>query len=258
MAEAQAAASFNPDDASGLLDNARVKIAKVVVDFFTAKSGEKFVNVDVTYKGDAEITEHYMLGGADKWAPNASKTGAISLTEGGKIWNKSDVFKLMKSLVDAGFPKAKLGSDLSTLVGLDVHVSRVTQEGSTYTDAKTGQERNRSTLLVTKIYEAAAGGKAATKTAAKTTAAAATTAAPVESTEANDEYLIELLTGTLLAKGPVDRSKLGQPLFIALTRAKKVDLRPALDARLKDDTFLAGLAEAGLITIDGNSVALAA
>jgi hypothetical protein len=265
MAEQQAA-SFNPDDASGLLDNARVKITKVLVDLFKSKAGESFINVDVTYKGDAEITEHYMLGGADKWAPNATKTGAIALTEGGKIWNKSDVFKLMKSLVDAGFPKNHLGNDLSVLVGTEVHVNRVTQEGATYTD-KEGKERQRTTLLVTKIYElpkAAGGTGAATAKGAKgakATTASAAAAAPASgggTSDENDAYVMELLVELATAAGgTIEKSKLPQGAFIALTRAKKVALRESVTKRLQDEAFLGSLVEQGLITYDGKAISLA-
>mgnify|MGYP001613730638 CR=1 FL=1 len=265
MAE-ETVASFNPDDASGLLDNARVKISSVVVDVFAADSGSKFVNVNVTYKGDNDITERYLLGGADQWAPNAAKTGAISIKEGGRIWNKSDVFKLMKSIIDAGFPKARLGGDLSVLVGLDVHVTRVTQEGSTYKDKKTGQDRQRTTLLVSKIYTDAAQlatgayTTALPKAAAKATApkAAAKAGAPVVSGDdsVNDEFATEVLV-EVLGKGPVAKDGVKSPAFLIITKKKQSAIREAVQARLVNDAFLGSLVEAGLIAYDGTTISLA-
>src|SRR5690349_2393302 len=108
MAETQGTAvSFNPDEASGLIDNVRAKIKSVVVDIFKSDKSEfRGVNANVTYApvdGTGEFTERYLIGSADEWAPNSDKSGAVSLT-GKKLWNKSDVFKWVKSLVDAGFP----------------------------------------------------------------------------------------------------------------------------------------------------------
>ncbi len=266
VAEVEQVASFNPDDASGLLDNARVKISSVVVDVFAADSGSKFVNVNVTYKGDNDITERYLLGGADQWAPNAAKTGAISIKEGGRIWNKSDVFKLMKSIIDAGFPKARLGGDLSVLVGLDVHVTRVTQEGSTYKDKKTGQDRQRTTLLVSKIYTEAAqlasgayaGGKpaAAAKAAPK---AAAKAGAPVVSGDdsVNDEFTTEVLVEVLGKTNPIAKADVKSPAFLIITKKKQSAIREAVQARLVNDAFLGSLVEAGLIAYDGTTISLA-
>lgn len=258
MADVQGAASFNPDDASGLLDNARVKITALVVDFFTSKKGDRFVNADVTFEGGGQkVTEHYMIGGADQWAPNATKTGAISIVEGGKIWNKSDIFKFVKSMVDAGFPKENVKQDLSVFVGYDVHVSRTTQEGQTYVD-KDGKERQRTTLLVTKIYEAPVGGKVG-KAAAKATAAAApATSTAGASDDSHDEYLTSMLIEILTENaGSVTKTALPQPVFIKATRAKKGGVREALQARIQSDAFLGSLAEQGLITVDGATIALA-
>lgn len=268
MAEAQQAVSFNPDDASGLIDNVRAIISKVVVDYFTAKSGAKFVNVDVTYKGDTEFIEHYMLGDAAQWAPNASKTGAIPLKEGGRVWNKSDVYRLTKSISDASpAMKKRLTSDLSVLVGLDVQVLRTTTDGTRQT--KEGKEVPRTALLVSKVYTpeeaitsgAYAKGGAKTSTGTKAGRATAPAAAPGSpastATDANDEFVTEVLV-EILQKGPAEKTALKQPAFLIVTKAKKSPIRQAVQDRLQDDAFLAGLAEAGLITFDGTTVALAA
>jgi hypothetical protein len=270
MAEEQvAAASFNPDDASGLIDNVRAKITGVLVDFFTSTKGEKFVNINVSFKGDTEFTERYLLGGADQWAPDANKTGAIPLKAGGKVWNKSQPFRLMKSLIDAGFPKNKLGQNLSVLVGLDVHLTRVT-DGNEYAD-KDGNKRVGNTLLVTKIYTEkaamesgsyatanAAPATKATAAKAKTTAApAAAAAAAVSGDDAtNDEYVTEVLLA-ILAGGPLTKAAMKQPAFLRTTKDKKSTLRAAVQARLENDAFLSSIADAGIITFDGTTAALA-
>ena len=233
--EPQGGASFNPDDASGLVDSLRAKITNVVVDFFTANSGAKFVNADFTYEGGGQkLTEHYMIGPADQWAPNASKTGVTPLKEGGRLWNKSDIFALVKSLVDGGFPKAQVRDDLSVFVGSDVQLQRVTVDGATYKD-KNGAERQRTRMLVTKVYEAGKGAPATKGTAPKAgaKAAAAATAAPVNaSDDANDAVLTEMIA-EIVAQNPdgIAKDKLQQPIFIQSTKRKLASVRAALQAR---------------------------
>lgn len=271
MTQEKQGASFNPDDASGLFDNARAVISAVKVDYFDAKTGSKYLNVDITFKPAAgePITEHFLLGGADQWAPNASKTGAIPVTEGGRIWNKSQVYRFMKSLADQGFPKNRLGNDLSVLVGTDVHVTRVTDEGQKYTD-KNGKERDRTTLLVTKIY-ALPGEKAGKNTGTVPTQAGGSTAANAPPTTADyDDYTRDVLVRVLENDGDV--LKLGQgkrpdaiaiekipgAAFVLITRDKKALIRQAVQARMTSEAFLAGLAEQGLVEFDGKQVKLTA
>lgn len=270
--EQQGGASFNPDDASGLIDRLVGKITAVVVDYFTTKptdgsAPKKLVNVDVTYEGGGQkTTEHYLLGNAEEWAPNATKTGAVPTKPGNKVWNKSDVIKWTKSLIDAGFPKALVGSDLSVFVGTGVEVSRITQEGSTYTDKKTGKERTRTIMLVTKVTELpkkaqVAAGKpapASKPAAAAKTAPAQTEAAPAASGEAADDALLTEIIVEAVSSAPLAKEALKQPIFIQATRRKVTPAqRKALQERSQDDAFLASLAEGGLIGFDGTTVSAA-
>lgn len=263
-AETQDGVSFNPEDASGLLDSIRGKITKVVVDLFTAtkgkNQGQQYVQMGVTVEGGGtKHTENYLLGNASEWAPNATKTGAIPLKSGGKVWNKSDVFAFFKSLTDAE-PKFKalIQKDLSVIVGTDVDLTRVS--GDSYQD-EAGQTRTRSRMLVTKVYAmpGPGGAKAATKATAKASAPAAA-AAPAGPADANDD----VLTGMILeivgeAGGSVAKDALLQPIFIKATRKKlSPAVRVALQGRAQDDAFLAGLAEVGLVQFDGTTLSAAA
>lgn len=262
MAEEQGGASFNPDDASGLLDNARVKVASVVVDYVVAKSGknagQKYVTAAFTFEGGGQkVTESYMIGDETQWAPNATKTGVLPIN-GATIWNKSNIFKLCKSFIDSSFPKAQVGKDLSVFVGTDCHVNRVTEDGQTYTD-KDGKERTRTILLVTKIYELPkAGGVKTTAMGAKVSKTPPTTApaGAGAADDSNDVLLTDWLV-EILANGAVTRDGLLQPVFIRASRAKLAAKRQALQDRIQSEAFLGGLAEAGLITVDGASIALA-
>lgn len=271
MPEQQGAASFNPDDTSGLIDRLRGKITSVVVDYFTTKPADgsqpkKFVNVDVTYEGGGQkTTEHYLLGNGDEWAPNATKTGAIPTETGRKVWNKSDVIKWVTSLVNAGFPKALVGADLSVFVGTDVDVNRVTQEGSKYTDKKTGKERERTIMLVTKIYELPKRAQVAGGKVNAATAPTPATPPPVgngSSDDANDGLLTEILIDVLSTKGNengIAKDKLLQPIFIQATRKKlPAPVRKSIQERSQDDAFLATLVEGGLIKYDGATISPAA
>ena len=261
--EAQGGASFNPDDASGLLDNIRGKITKVVVDFFTAtkgkNAGSKFVQAAFTFEGQGvKHTENYMIGGADQWAPNATKTGAIALKEGGRVWNKSDIYAFIASVCNAE-PKFKalIGADLSVLVGADVQLSRVTAEGSNYKDDQ-GVERTRTRLLVTKVYEMPkAGGAKGTKATA--TAKPTATSAPADTGD-NDDLLTAILVEIVgESGGSVAKSALAPAIFIKATKRKVgAPVRAALQERAQDDAFLAGLAEEGLIQFDGTTLSAAA
>lgn len=270
MAEQQAGASFNPDDASGLIDTLTGKIAAVVVDYFTTKptdgsAPKRLVNVDVTYEGQGQkVVEHYLLGNGEEWAPNATKTGAIPVVEGKKIWNKSDVFRWVKSLVDAGFPKAQVGTDLSVFVGTEVIINRVAQEGNgaTYTDKKTGQTKTRTTMLVTKILNLPKAASARGSQTRTTAAAPAQSAAPASTEGGGGNYdgqLTEIIIGALGQKGNENglaKEKLLQPIFIAATRARlSADVRKAMQERSQSDEFLASLMEQGVISYDGATVA---
>lgn len=272
MTTEQAAASFDPEDASGLLDDARVVITNAQVVNFTAKAGQTYVNLDVTYKnGEQDVTEHYLIGGSDQWAPNKDKTGVIPVgREGGKIWNRSDVVKFWASLKNAGFRNGQnVGNDCSVLKGLDVHVKRVTTDG-TYKD-KEGKERQRAVLLVTKIYgqagatgQANAAKKPVARPAAKPVgntgvvpaAAGGNTPTPTGDVDTlATDTLIELLA----AGQPFATSELGRAAFVPLTKKKTpAPTRAAVIGRIEDPAFLGGLAEQGLIAFDGQSVSAAA
>jgi hypothetical protein len=268
MAEAQKLVSFNPDDASGLVDNLRGKVTGLVVNTFKAKSGESYVNIELTI---GEHTEYYLLGNANEWAPNADKTGVISLKEGGsKIWNKSVVYKLFQSFVNAGFPKAKLSDNLAVLLGLDVLAARVTQDGETRKD-QNGVERPKQVLLIKTIFtsrEDVESGKYATasapkavsaKAAPKATAAPKAAASAPAAEAADDSYVAELLV-EILSEAPnktLTPAETKTPIFMKLTKAKKASLRASVQARIVEDAFLASLVEGGLISYDGSSISLA-
>lgn len=276
MAEQQGqAASFNPADASGLFDGGRALIKTVEVNTFKSGKGDSFVNVDVTYLTEGrDMTEHLMLGGVDKWAPLPDKSGAISL-DNKKVWNKSDPYRWVTSLVNAGFPSNKVGQNLKVFEGLDVTLQRVTTEGK-YTD-KNGKERENSVVLVTAIHTSkediasgayaknagAAAGKAAAPAATKKATAAAAPAAPTPAVEVSDEYVQNLLV-EILSGGAVETKALGQKAFVLITKDKsvkaehKADTRKAVTARLADDAFIASLVEQGLVARNGNSLEIAA
>lgn len=259
MGEQKPLASWNPDEASGLVDNVRATIKAVVVDYFTADSGFKGVNVNVTFArtGEADITERYMLGSADQWAPNATKTGVHPLGEGnGKIWNRSDAHKFIKSLADAGFPKNRIGNDLSVFVGTDCHINRVTQD-RTYTDKKTGKERTQTTMLVTKIYALPGEKGTGAKAVSKSNGAVAGEGPSSPTSSEHDDYATDVLLRVLKAKGPVSRDDLAKQAFIEITKDRKAPIRAAVQARLVDEAFLAGLMEAGKIGYDGTTVSAA-
>lgn len=270
-------ASFNPDEASGGFEKGRVTISGVAVDYITAEkgknAGQKYVSLKMLFNrqdgGDA-IPVSLLIGSAEEWSPNSTKTEAIPSREDGKFWNKSDLVQFMKSLVNAGFPKSRMGSDFSVLNGLDVDVERVKTEG-THKD-KEGKERPNTALLVMKIHTSQAdlesgaysknSGKAtgATRTSSKPSTAVKTTSAPAAPAGDLREYAKELVISAVEASGGngVKKADLQKSAYIAITKAKRGAERNDIIAIINDQAFLDELSGEGLIVDDGEVVQLAA
>ena len=273
-------ASFNPDEASGGFEKGRVTISGVTVDYITAEkgknAGQKYVSLKMLFNrqdgGDA-IPVSLLIGSAEEWSPNSSKTEAIPSREDGKFWNKSDLFKFMVSLANAGFPKARMGSDFSVLNGLDVDVARTQTEG-THKD-KEGKERPNTALLVTKIHTSQADleSGAYSKNSGKTTGGAKASskpnttvvkqsapAAPAAPTGDLRDYARELVIAAVEASGGngVKKADLQKSAYIAITKAKRGTERNDIIAIINDQAFIDELASDGLIVDDGEVVQLAA
>lgn len=259
----QSEVSFNPDDATGLIDNVRAKLTAVKVDVFTSKSiqnaGAQYVNVEWQFKSDTgEFVERDLLGPATEWAPNKTKTGVVSLTGKG-IWNKSDIFQRIKSFIDAGFPKTRVSTDLSVFVGGDYHLNRVVQEGKVRKNTD-GTEGKRTILLVSKVYALPGEkpGRAAGTTAKANGSAGEATIA------VGDDYAQKVLAAIVAdKKGSVPLNQIPQAAFIHIMRDKqapagnKKDITAAVQAKLADEAFLLSLAEQNVIGFDGSTVTTA-
>lgn len=279
MSTERKGASFNPDDASGGFDKGRVVITKAVVDYFMATKGKnagtKYVNLNLVFDrtdGGGELPVSLLIGSAEEWSPNSSKTEAIPTREDGKFWNKSDIYRFMVSLVNAGFPKARMGSDFSILVGLDVDIERVQTDG-THKD-KEGKDRPNSVLLVTKVHTPAAdlasgaysknvkasgGATAAAKTAANKPSTKVTqSSAPAAPSADIADYAKTLVIEILEAKGaPTSVDDVAKDAYIRITKAKRGSERDAILAALKGDA-LAALVNDGLVAQDGDTLSMAA
>lgn len=269
-------ASFNPAEASGGFEKGRVVISKAAVDYFTAEkgknAGQRYVALNMTFTredGAGDMPVNLIIGSDAEWAPNSTKTEAIPSREDGKFWNKSDLYKFMVSLVNAGFPPSRMGSDFSVLVGLDVDVERVKTEG-THRD-KEGKERPNTALLVTKIHTAKAdlesgnyakSVKAGSVKGATSRAAAKTTTPATPAAASSDlrEYAKELVIAAVEASGGngVKKADLQKSAYIAITKAKRGAERNDIIAIINDQAFLDELAGDGLIVDDGEVVQLAA
>lgn len=271
-------ASFNPDEASGGFDKGRVTITKAVVDYFTATKGKnagaRFVSLNLEFTrsdGGDPIPVGLIIGNDQEWAPNSSKTEAIPTREDGAFWNKSDIYRFMVSLVNAGFPKNRMGSDFSVLVGLDVDVER-TQTGGSHKD-KDGKDRPNTALLVSKIHTSQAdlvsGAYAKNVTASGTAKAgskpsskpstAVKTAAPVTPSGDLNDYAKGLLVDILTEKGgSFAKAEIHKPAYIAITKAKRGAERNDIIAILQNQEFIDGLVGDGLVVDDGETLSVAA
>lgn len=271
-------ASFNPDEASGGFEKGRITITNPRVDYFTAERGKtagtRYVKLFMDFvraDGGEPLNIGLLIGNAEEWSPNTAKTEAIPAREDGKFWNKSEIYRFMVSLVNAGFPKSRMGSDFSVLGGLDVDVERVAT-GGTYKDQE-GKDRPNTALLVTKIHTSQAdlnsgayaknaksgtGGatKRITGTPNRTVKPATTAAAPSGDLR---EYAQTLLVEILEANnGAFDKATIHKPAYIAITKAKRGAERNDIIAILQDQAFIDALAGEGLIVDDGETLSLAA
>lgn len=269
-------ASFNPDEASGGFDKGRVTITRAKVETYKAERGKtagtEYTRLALGFApaaGGEEIPYNILIGNAEEWTPNASGTEAIPTREDGKFWNKSEIYRFMLSLVNAGFPKTRMGSDFTVLVGLDLDVERVSI-GGTHKDAE-GKERPNTALLAMKVYTSQADlnsgaySKNVKASAAKprttTTNAVSRTVTPVAAQQTGGDlraYAQRLLVSILQAQtsGSFLKADIHKPAYIAITKAKRGAERNDIIQILQDQEFIDGLVAEGVVVDDGETLSL--
>jgi hypothetical protein len=272
-------ASFLPENAdqSGYLDGVQARIASVRATSFdyngTLSTPVPAIAVVYEPEGGKETTQHYTVGKPDHRIP--SDDGLRFKTFGGKkgLPKDSNGLAIVMSLINAGFPVDRLGSgdDLSVFDNTIVKLRSEAQP------KREGQETARTIVLVDQIvtlpWENTAGtkkaaGKPATTTGAKPTGAKPATAAkpaaaaPVAAgSPINDEdakqAALETVVKLLETNETIAKAKLG-PLSFRLLSNNPNRLNATKLLTTGASEFLPTLAEAGIITFDGETISAAA
>jgi hypothetical protein len=155
--------SIRPSEAKegGLLDDADVTIvqARFANYDFNGKADTKMV-LAVEMKQDGEEKSHveyYSAGDPKFFVPLADGKGYDCVADKTALYKSCNAIAFLGSLVKAGYPESKLGSDPSVIDGLKVHVSRVAAKARKFKDGRSSKE-DATILLVTKLNSAVAGG----------------------------------------------------------------------------------------------------
>ncbi len=241
MTEARVA-SLNPNDAvqGGMLDDVDVIIESARFALWDYNGKSKTVPaLRVQYKdGEDKLHEqYYSCGDIERFVPSDDGKKLLLLGTATALSTGSNVVQYLTSLMNAGFPAAKLVEDVSTLDGLRCHVQRVTQAkraGIVQTD-----DKDRSILLVTKILADVGKAKATGPKAVKAaTAAPATAAAPTTDADTLAPKTIEYIVAAAVgAGGAINRQAISQKVFQLAMAAKDAD-KAAVCKLAFDEAFL--------------------
>lgn len=126
------AASLNPDDfqeGGGLVDDVDVVMKECRFEMFDYQGSvpEPVPSLKVLMTDDDgnDIDQYYSMGSAKDWIPSEDGKQLMSVGTATGIRASSNGGIFIKSLIDAGFPVDKMGSDISSIDGLKAHVIRV-------------------------------------------------------------------------------------------------------------------------------------
>lgn len=220
MAEQGSAVSLNPSDAiaGGLLDDVTVRWDNPHFEMYDYDGkvatavpalGVTLVDVDT----DEATEQYWSMGQAKDWAPSEDGSQLVSVGSATQLRSSSNGMIMLTSLLNAGFPPDKLGTDISDLDGLVAHMIRVDAPKRTgLAKAKKkgddGREYTDTILTVDEIVQLPwekkkpkgapggkkkTGGKAKAKGKAKGKAAAAADTSNDEAVEEAQAFILELL-----------------------------------------------------------------
>ncbi len=268
------AASLLPDTytSGGAMADGEYTIEAVVTDVFNYGGvAPDTPCMCITYKsedGDL-VDQHYSAGKMNTRIPSEDGKSFVlpSGEPGATIDKKSNVADWVKSIINAGFPVAKIGEDVTVFVGTKVLVVNKAQPMRGIQDEKQG----KTIPLIAKILalpgeRKAAGGRPSAKPAATTStkpparaAASATTTSPSNGASDLTEAAIAAVQEAL-AEAPnnaLTRMKLSTSIMIRLAKAKDPNMA-AIKKLASTADFLMENAEAGGWVSDGETVELGA
>jgi len=252
----------------------------------------------VTFEDENGVThdQYYSAGELTYFVPSTDGTMLVPVADKQMLNDNCNCWKFINSLLECGFPAETLGNNISSIVGMKVHVLQQAQPKRTgLIRGGKNPDREPTVLLVSQILEMpgqatqtakkpaakpapgkAPTGKPATVAAkpANKPAVAAKPGAPKpngaagpSTTSAGDDekaVAVEILTGILAESGGTIAKKALAGAAFKAAGAKVTE--GVIDAKTKNkivqllfqDSFLHELAGEGQITYDGNEVALAA
>jgi hypothetical protein len=233
--------------------------------------GKPTTSLKITMEDNDGLTheQYYSAGDPSKVQPSADGKTLVPQAGATGLNNNTNALAFISSIINAGFPEDKLGSDASVFDNLGAHVNQVAQP------VRAGlkdQKEGKTYLLVTKItrmpWTAAEAKPAKGAPAAKSggprpvnTSPVAPpvniTPAPAQSANSNEE-LVEKARVTVISiltekGGTVPRSKLSQEAFRLLSSDPD---RNAIVKLVYDDTFLQQSVSEGVFAFDGTTVSL--
>lgn len=168
-------ASLSPEGfvvGGGLIDDVNVTFKDCRFEMFDYEGkvipGVPSLKVNMVTEEDEESAQNYSMGSAQDWAPSENGKELMSVGKATAIRTTCNGGIFLQNLVDAGFPADDLGTDISVLDGLKVHVIRI--PAPERPGLKKKDKRFEDTILVVDDILALPGEKAKSKTKSKTKA----------------------------------------------------------------------------------------
>lgn len=244
------AASLNPEDfvdGGGLIDDLDVVFEScefIMFDYMgKVTPGVPSLKVEMSSNDlGADVEQYYSMGSANDWIPSDDGSQLVAVGKVSNIRTTTNGGIFLKSLIDAGFPVADLGDDITVLNGLQAHVIRVAapkRPGLKKKPREDGREYEETILVVSEIISLPGEKKRPAAGKKKTVAKSKTNKEKVTKEDATDDVEANATSAVLeiLAEiGTITKKEL--PAKIFQIRKEDPD-RNALVKVVFDDDFLA-------------------
>jgi hypothetical protein len=252
----------------GLIDDVNGKItdAKFLMYDYNGKSdvAAPALGIEIELEDGTKHESYYSAGDAKYWVPTEDGKGLQPVGDKSHLTNSCKLALFLAELVNAGFSEDKLATgDITVLVGLTAHFQRKADPQRKGLVRKEGDNREQSTLVVTKILampgEAVKANKPTPKGAptAASTGAGATTASTTTSADVDDDAIATLMEVVTEAGGSAPKNKLSQLVFKKIVNGHPLFAkRSAITQRVFNDEFLKTGAANGLWRFDGSTVTI--
>jgi hypothetical protein len=266
----EGALSLRPSDAQtgAFLDDIDVTLKEcrfVTWDYMGKANPATALKVTMEEPDGITHEQYYSAGDPSKVTPSSDGKTLVPQAGATGLNNNTNALAFISSIINAGFPEDKLGSDASVFDGLGAHVNQVAQPKRA---GLKDQKEGKTYLLVTKItrlpWDAPAVKPAKGAPVAKSAApgprpvAAAPAASPAPTNGTPTNEMVEKARVTVISiltekGGSVPRSKLSQEAFRLLSNDPD---RNAIVKMVYDDGFLTQSVAEGVFAFDGTTVTL--